>query len=378
MPILYETSGSEGEQSVDEWQYEFIPFMPGGLNLEQNPENINSGDLLEAENVRLDKLRVERDFGYASFADAVLGNPRQSYQFYKKDGTVVLVLLTNTTFYIYSSTNNAWELISTATATTVNAVEAAGQTVITVADITGFSDGDLVGIRLDDGTQHITTVNGAPAATEITITDALPSATGVGKAFVLGLSLSGSDSIPVSMTTWAAFDKMYFTNGVDTPQQFDGSTVSDMTGLGGSTFTCQIVQVFNNYLLLMNNTEDGTVYPQRTRWSEPGDPTSWNWAVNFNDLYSRDDRITAAVELGPYNIIYKERSIVRMEYVGHLDKTWDFLPTIPKIGAVSINAVVNLEDHHLVVWEDNIYDYRGGFGIEAIGDKNLCFFGARS
>lgn len=68
--------------------------------------------------------------------------------------------------------------------TTVNATEATGQTVITVASIAGISSGDIVGVLLDNGLTHWSSVNGAPVATEVTITDALPSATSAGKAFV--------------------------------------------------------------------------------------------------------------------------------------------------------------------------------------------------
>jgi hypothetical protein len=46
-------------------------------------------------------------------------------------------------------------------------------TSLTVDDDTDISSGDYIGIELDDGTRQWTTVNGAPAANVITLTDAL-------------------------------------------------------------------------------------------------------------------------------------------------------------------------------------------------------------
>lgn len=50
---------------------------------------------------------------------------------------------------------------------------------IDVDSITGMSDGDYIGIELDSGSLHWTTINGAPAGDTVTITDALPSAVAV-------------------------------------------------------------------------------------------------------------------------------------------------------------------------------------------------------
>lgn len=58
----------------------------------------------------------------------------------------------------------------------VNGDEASGQTVISIDDDTGMASGDTVGILLDAGFIHWTTINGAPAGNDITLTVALPSA----------------------------------------------------------------------------------------------------------------------------------------------------------------------------------------------------------
>lgn len=58
------------------------------------------------------------------------------------------------------------------TTTTANAAAA---TTITLSSVTGFSSGKQIGIILDSGSVHWTTINGAPSGLVVTLTAALPS-----------------------------------------------------------------------------------------------------------------------------------------------------------------------------------------------------------
>lgn len=58
-------------------------------------------------------------------------------------------------------------------ATELTADASAGATSVTVDSITGISSGDNIGIVVDDGSIHWTTVNGAPAGSTITLTTGL-------------------------------------------------------------------------------------------------------------------------------------------------------------------------------------------------------------
>ena len=62
------------------------------------------------------------------------------------------------------------------TGTALAADAVASDTAVDVDSDTGISDGDNIGIVLDDDTFHWTTVNGAPSGDTITLTDAIPSA----------------------------------------------------------------------------------------------------------------------------------------------------------------------------------------------------------
>ena len=58
--------------------------------------------------------------------------------------------------------------------TTLSANANGGATTITVASISGFTNGDYITILLDSGAIHATTIDGAPAGSTITLDDAIP------------------------------------------------------------------------------------------------------------------------------------------------------------------------------------------------------------
>lgn len=75
--------------------------------------------------------------------------------------------------------------VSEISETTIDANEASGQTVISVASTTGFADDDVIGIVQDDGTIHWSTIAFFSAGDTVTINDALTAAATSGnKVFV--------------------------------------------------------------------------------------------------------------------------------------------------------------------------------------------------
>lgn len=80
------------------------------------------------------------------------------------------------TYIIDGTTDHASSEITT---TALGAAAASSATTLNVDSITGFSNGDNIGIELDDGTRQWTTINGAPSGTTITLTDALTGAAAI-------------------------------------------------------------------------------------------------------------------------------------------------------------------------------------------------------
>jgi len=355
----------------NKWEYKHIQDLTKGIRADIPSITLDPGEALTAHNVKFYKRTVRSDTGYAPFLSTVRGNPRVSYQFYMKDGSSELMLITDATLYKLESAE--WRYVSDGTATTTSNDEVAGQTVIEVPSTAGFTASDYVGIDLSDGTQHRTTIASVSAGVSITIDDAIPTGknTGVGAAVVKAVDLTGSADIQVSVCTLPSHDWFVFTNGVDNPQYYDGASCQTLPNLPSSGNTqCRLVTVFENHLILAHTTEGGSKYPQRVRRSDTGDPTNWTTGnAGFTDLFDNEDWLIAVSALGPYMIFYRERSVVRTEYVGTVDLLFDFETVIAGEGALSQDSVIDLGDYHLFVGNSNIYEYRGGFDFNPIGDK---------
>lgn len=82
--------------------------------------------------------------------------------------------------YTISDASGSDHVTQSFVSTAVRIEAALGSTVISVDSIDGFSDGDFIGIVVDDGSVHWTTINGAPAALNITITTGIDDSAGVG------------------------------------------------------------------------------------------------------------------------------------------------------------------------------------------------------
>ena len=72
-----------------------------------------------------------------------------------------------------SSINTTGHIVSSYVNTTISADEASAQTVLSVTDSTGMAASDQVGIEMDDGTMHWTTIVTVDSSTQITITTAI-------------------------------------------------------------------------------------------------------------------------------------------------------------------------------------------------------------
>lgn len=73
-------------------------------------------------------------------------------------------------------------LTATLVKTTLSTAGAATDGTVVVTSYTGMSNGDNIGVQLDDGTIQWTTINGAPVSTTVTLTTALTGAAAAGNA----------------------------------------------------------------------------------------------------------------------------------------------------------------------------------------------------
>ena len=267
---------------VPNWERKHVHPLTGGYNDSLPPDAIPDGDSPNLKNVRFDRGKVIVDYGYSAWGSTVRGSPRMAYQFNRKDSTTELLLLTNDTLYRWKS--GEWQYIQdTDTGTLVNGAQAAGETIIEVDAVTGFAVDDYVGVILDNGTEHKTTVAAIDGvALTITINDAVPSGRTIpdDSPFIKATELNGTAIDLPSMATWPADDYVIFTNYRDNVKVYNGTDCRDVPNLPSSgSCRARIVRVKDNHVILLNTVEGGTQYPQRVRYCDAGDYTNWSTGV---------------------------------------------------------------------------------------------------
>ena len=365
------------EKTSNDWQYSTSASLVGGLNALLAPEDVDEAESPLLYNLRPNAGRLEVDTGYATFGSTVRGTPKRSYEFTRQSGSIELVLITNVTFYKWSTSATEWQYVSNGTSTTLSGNEASGQTVLSVTSETGFAAGEHVGIILNDGTEHKTTVASTAAGT-ITVDDALPSDADSGNTVVEALLLTATDSDDVDVVTVPFQDWVVFTNGVDAPKRYDGTTVEDVPTLPSSPFLAKGVNILTNHLCFFNTTEAGTAKPWRVRWADTGTSDFTTGNAGFRDLQDQPGGIVTARQLGTDIYIYKPKAIVRMQHVGTADLSFDFTTAVPNFGAVARHAValasVNRRNVHVVLDRDSLYVYSGGTSVDDEVCREVCAF----
>ena len=168
-------------------------------------------------------------------------------------------------------------------------------------------------------------------------------------------------------------DTFLVTNGIDQPQKYTGSgkfTDATTTLASGSITTAEIVFSFKDHLFYMNNTENGADTPQRVSWGNIGSISDFiNGTAGYQDLTDDVSWVVGAALLSENEtIVYKERSLVAMTWVGG-HTPFRFKTQVMGTGALSKDAIDSGTGEHMVLGPDITYAYKGGTEIEILDDK---------
>lgn len=114
-------------------------------------------------------------------------------------------------------------------------------------------------------------------------------------------------------------------NGKDVPGYWGGTgTLASLTGWN-SAWKCRSMGAFKAYLVAFGMTKSGTEYPHQVKWSHAADPgtvpTSWDETDETKgagevDLAETTDQAVDQLPLGDANILYKQRSMYAMRFIG--------------------------------------------------------------
>lgn len=174
-------------------------------------------------------------------------------------------------------------------------------------------------------------------------------------------------------STAAMNDTFIITNGVDQPQKYTGTgNLADLstTLAAGSITSAELVFSFKDHLFLMSNIENGASVPQRVSWTNIGTIEDWiNGTAGYQDLVDDESWIVGRDIAGENEVvIYKERSIVLMTWVGGR-LPFRFITMAAGSGALSKEGITPIGGEHMVFGPDVIFAYGGEKGIDVIDDN---------
>lgn len=161
-------------------------------------------------------------------------------------------------------------------------------------------------------------------------------------------------------------------NTTDPPQMFspvDTSTkLSALSNWPASTY-CSVMRSYKNYLVALNVTKTATTYPFLVKWSHPAEPgavpSSWDETDATKDAGEYDiadgqDIIIDGLALGDSFIIYKERSVWRMNYIGGVYvHSFSKIHSLSNIGILAKNCAVDIGGAHLVLTDSDVIVHDG-------------------
>ena len=167
---------------------------------------------------------------------------------------------------------------------------------------------------------------------------------------------------------------------VDPPQSLNlaNSRFEDLPNWPASTFTDILVTIKSFAIALRVKKSALAFNPRMVKWSEPAEPGTYPNSWDETDptkltgevtLADTDGEIIAGVQLGETMLIYKSDSVVSMRFVGG-QSVFAFNTVFSEFGALSREAVGELETSHVVVTEGDVVVHNGQTFKSVIDKKN--------
>jgi hypothetical protein len=147
---------------------------------------------------------------------------------------------------------------------------------------------------------------------------------------------------------------------------------SNFTALGGTPPKARHIGIVRDFVVL-GNVSDGTPYPNRVQWS--GINNSASWAVSaatqadYQDLQGDGGWVQKVVG-GEYGLIFQERSVWRMTYVGS-PVVFQFDQIERARGAYAAQSVIAWGNMCFFLADDGFYAIVGGAPAVPIGDGKV-------
>jgi hypothetical protein len=161
---------------------------------------------------------------------------------------------------------------------------------------------------------------------------------------------------------------MVLNNQADVPQFWAGTgNLASLTGWDAN-WRAKSVRPFKNFLVALHVTKTATVYPHMVKWSDAADPGavpgSWDEAdasklAGELDLAETADWMVDSLPLGDMNVIYKQRSMYAMRFVGGT-QVFEFRRLPGNYGMLTQGCAVETPMGHVVLCAGDVVLHNGG------------------
>jgi hypothetical protein len=175
------------------------------------------------------------------------------------------------------------------------------------------------------------------------------------------------------MWYWARFNNLLLaTNFADAIQKFTVNTSTNFADLAAGAPKARYITTSGSFVIVGNTFDgvDGNV-PHRVRWCALGDPTDWTVSAttqaDYNDLDVSKGWVKGVVG-GEYVVVFQERAISRMEYIGS-PVIWQFREVESGRGTMAPGSIVKVGNLIFYLGLDGFYAFDGNQSIPIGSNK---------
>ena len=165
------------------------------------------------------------------------------------------------------------------------------------------------------------------------------------------------------------------TNFADNIQKFTEGTSSAFSDL--VALKAKYIAVIRDFVVSGYTDESGTVYNQRVKWSGINDSSTWTPSQStqsgFQDIVGSHGNIQAIVGGESAGVIFMEKAIYRMSYVG-VPLIFQFDKIADNIGAFAPKSVASYGNMVFFLAQDGFYKLTGGQQLTPIGNGKVDNF----
>ena len=165
------------------------------------------------------------------------------------------------------------------------------------------------------------------------------------------------------------------TNFADNIQKFEegvDTAFSDLVSL-----KAKYIAVIRDFVVAGYTEESSTTYNQRVKWSGINDSSTWTPSQStqsgFQDIVGSHGNIQAIVGGESAGVIFMEKAIYRMEYVG-TPLIFQFNKIADNIGAFAPKSVASYGNMVFFLAQDGFYKLTGGQQLTPIGNGKVDNF----